>query len=184
MIYTEMDTNKLSDQHLLGYILGNLVKQVCNCDLILQNQASNLDKYPYVTFNFITPEIDETSDWLGKGRHYTTIIQIDAHSNNFYEANDLSQKLHEALNDTGYRRFFKQAGIVPQQISNTSNRTALSGINYDNDFGFDCSFLVTGGISFQKQDLNFTYSPPGNIEEVNITNKVRGKDSLIKNRRK
>ena len=70
----------------------------------------------------------------------------------------LSQSLCEALHDTGYIRFFKQVNILPEQITNVSNRTVLTAENYDQDFGFDCSFLINGTKKYDTSQLDFEYS--------------------------
>ena len=62
---------ELRDQYLLAYILDQLVDQLFGCSLILQDQVNDRPSYPFVTFNFITVEKDETSDWIEEGRIYT-----------------------------------------------------------------------------------------------------------------
>lgn len=166
---------ELKDQFLLAYILGKTVEKVCGVPLVIEQNVNLMKDYPFFTYNFVTLEQDETADWIGtKGRTYTCLVQIDCHSDKPYGdkgANDLALKLYEALHEEPYRRFFTQADIVPQQFSQTSNRTTLEGINYDFRYGFDCLFFVRGGITYQESDLNFEYSST-NIESVNTTDAV------------
>lgn len=160
MTYTTMANDEMPElkgQFLVAYILGIVVNQVCNCDLLLQQSVDTLQQYPYVTYTIVTPATDTTSDWLGDNRQYNCYFQIDVHSDKTFTANDLANKLFAALHDDGYRRFFKQARIIPQSFANFANRTALQGINYDNDFGFDCIFNITGSRVYQESELNFDY---------------------------
>lgn len=153
---------KLQDQFLLAYILGETVQKVCGVPLVTQQNTELMQDYPFFTYNFVTLEEDETADWVGtKGRTYTCLVQIDCHSNEPYGdkgANDLARRLYEALHEAPYRRFFTQADIVPQTFTQTSNRTTAWGVNYDYDFGFDCSFFVRGGVVYDQSQLNFEYS--------------------------
>lgn len=154
---TDSQSQTYRGQQLIAYILGNVVDQVCHCDLILQNTVDEMTPYPFVTFQIVSPENDSTSDWLGDNRQFTVDLQVDAHAGDFYTANKLAMRLYEALHDDGYRRFFKQASIVPQSTTSTSNRTTLEGVNYDNDVGFYCSFLVNGVRDYAAEDLSFKY---------------------------
>lgn len=138
----------LSDHFLVQYILGKLVNQVTGCELVEDANIDEMEDYPFFTFKWIDFDQEPNADWLGKHRQYICTMQIDCHSNSSVQAMSLARKLFEALHEVPYRRFFKQAYIVPQSIGNTGDRTTLQGINYDHDFGFDCSFTVTGGFEF------------------------------------
>lgn len=148
----------LTGQFLIAYILGKLVEQVCECQLLLQQNIQTLPPGPYVTYTIVTPEQEQTSDWLGSDRQYTCHFQIDVHADQMFVANDLCTKLNAALHDDGYRRWFKQGNVLPQSITNSSNRTVLQGINYDNDLGFDCVFVINGTHVYQPSDFDFTYT--------------------------
>lgn len=157
------------------------MKQVCGCDLLLQQTVDTQEPYPFVTFSIVTPEQDTTTDWLGDGRQYVCTFQIDVHAGQPFTANDMARKLYEALHDRGYRRYFTQANIVPQKITNTSNRTFMSGVNYDNDFGFDCSFLVTAPKTYKSEDLDFEYSGGIDIHSIKAENMaVEGTSIAVK----
>ncbi|MBP2057894.1 hypothetical protein J2Z60_001069 [Lactobacillus colini] len=166
MVYKQPE---LKDQYLLAFILGKLVNVVCDCDLIYQNQVNEREQYPYVTYNFISPMQEVTSDWLGKVRPFTCLLQIDCHAHEPFEANQMATKLNDALHDEMYRHFFNQAKIVPQIVTNTQDRTSLAGINYDCDFGFDCSFEVLGGITYKKEELDFNPIPNTTIKTIDTT---------------
>lgn len=161
------------DHFLVQCILGELVKQVANCELVKDSNVDEMEYYPFFTFNWIDPGEETTVDWLGKHRQYKCTMQIDAHSNSDKEAMILAQRLYDALHEVPYRRFFKQAYIVPQNIGNAANRTTFQGINYDNDYGFDCSFYVNGGFQFKRKDLNFTFQDQ-TIETVKADESVIG----------
>lgn len=157
-IQTDTNIPELKGQFLVAYILGKLVEQVCGCELLLQQSIASLPPYPYVTYTIITPDNGTTSDWLGENHQYTMRMQIDVHSGKPFEANDLCQKLNASLHDDSYRRWFKQGNVLPQSITNSSNRTVLQGINYDNDLGFDCIFVINGTHVYQPSDFDFTYT--------------------------
>ena len=140
------------------FILQEVSKQAINCTVVPANRTPPIEKYPVVTYNIVIPETETTGDWLEDGRQYTSVVQLDVHSTRQLEAMTLSQRLYEALHDTGYIRFFKQVNILPQQITNVSNRTFLTAENYDQDFGFDCSFLINGTKKYDTSQLDFEYS--------------------------
>ena len=140
------------------FILQEVSKQAINCTVVPANRTPPIEKYPVVTYNIVVPETETTGDWLEDERQYTSVVQLDVHSTRQLEAMTLSQSLCEALHDTGYIRFFKQVNILPQQITNVSNRTVLTAENYDQDFGFDCSFLINGTKKYDTSQLDFEYS--------------------------
>ena len=137
------------------FILQEVSKQAINCTVVPANRTPPIEKYPVVTYNIVIPETETTGDWLEDERQYTSVVQLDVHSTRQLEAMTLSQSLCEALHDTGYIRFFKQVNILPEQITNVSNRTFLTAENYDQDFGFDCSFLINGTKKYDTSQLDF-----------------------------
>lgn len=149
---------ELSGLPLALFILQEVSKQAINCTVVPANRTPPIEKYPVVTYNIVIPETETTGDWLEDERQYTSVVQLDVHSTRQLEAMTLSQRLYEALHDTGYIRFFKQVNILPQQITNVSNRTVLTAENYDQDFGFDCSFLINGTKKYDTSQLDFEYS--------------------------
>lgn len=149
---------ELNGLPLALFILQEVSKQAINCTVVPANRTPPIEKYPVVTYNIVIPETETTGDWLEDERQYTSVVQLDIHSTRQIEAMTLSQSLYEALHDTGYIRFFKQVNILPTQITNTSNRTVLTAENYDQDFGFDCSFLITGTKKYDTSQLDFEYS--------------------------
>ena len=176
----------LSDHFLVQYILGKLVNQVTGCELVEDANIDEMEDYPFFTFKWIDFDQEPNADWLGKHRQYICTMQIDCHSNSSVQAMNLARKLFEALHEVPYRRFFKQAYIVPQTVGNASNRTTLQGINYDNDYGFDCTFYVTGGFLFERKDLNFTFQDQ-TIETVKADESVLGtnaKDAIFADKNK
>lgn len=149
---------ELNGLPLALFILQEVSKQAINCTVVPANRTPPIEKYPVVTYNIVIPETETTGDWLEDERQYTSVVQLDVHSTRQIEAMTLSQRLCEALHDTGYIRFFKQVNILPQQITNVSNRTVLTAENYDQDFGFDCSFLINGTKKYDTSQLDFEYS--------------------------
>lgn len=149
---------ELNGLPLALFILQEVSKQAINCTVVPANRTPPIEKYPVVTYNIVIPETETTGDWLEDERQYTSVVQLDIHSTRQIEAMTLAQSLYEALHDTGYIRFFKQVNILPQQITNVSNRTVLTAENYDQDFGFDCSFLINGTKKYDTSQLDFEYS--------------------------
>ena len=125
----------------MTYILQQVVKQSLGCDLYYQNTVDDRSDYPFVTYNFIMPEQDTTGDWLGQGRQYETHLQIDCHATSTLKSMNMADTLFTALHEIQYQAYFEQAGIEPEQIENTSDRTVIAGSFYDYRFGFDCSFF-------------------------------------------
>lgn len=158
---------ELRDQYLLAYILGQLVSHLFSCDLILQYQVDDRSSYPFVTFNFISLENDETSDWIEEGRIYTADIQLDCHARDFYQANNMASKLLESLRGPIYRSYFEQADIVLRQTYDMSNRTVLEGTNYDYDVGFDAQFAIRSKL-WTKDQLVFVPQSSIGIEALSV----------------
>lgn len=170
------NSTELSGLPLALFILQEVSKQAIGCKVYPQNRTASISEYPFVSYNIVVPEIETTGDWLGEDRQYTAVVQLDVHASNQVQAMRLSETLYEALHDVGYRRFFKQANILPQNITNTSNRTVLTDQNYDQDFGFDCSFLINGTKKYDTTQLNLTYENY-DIDSVHVTNNnVAGTD--------
>lgn len=165
---------ELSGLPLALFILQEVSKQAINCTVVPANRTPPIEEYPVVTYNIVIPETETTGDWLGEERQYTAVVQLDIHSTRQIEAMTLSQRLYEALHDTGYIRFFKQVNILPQQITNTSNRTVLAAENYDQDFGFDCSFLINGTKKYDTSGLQLEYQQY-DIRSVHAVNDIGGK---------
>lgn len=112
----------------------------------------DIPSYPYVTFNFVDPGEDTTPDLTDQ---IDATMQIDCHSDKWMTAMNMANKLHWLLRTDAVHRIFRQVKIVPHGITRASNRTAFQGINANNDYGFDCSFLITGvGDVYQKEQLD------------------------------
>lgn len=165
---------ELNGLPLALFILQEVSKQAINCTVVPANRTPPIEEYPVVTYNIVIPETETTGDWLEDERQYTSVVQLDVHSTRQLEAITLSQRLNEALHDTGYIRFFKQVNILPQQITNVSNRTVLTAENYDQDFGFDCSFLINGIKKYDTSGLQFEYQQY-DIRSVHAVNDIGGK---------
>lgn len=161
---------QLKNQYLIIYILDKLVKTLFNCGFVPQNNIGSQPQYPFVSYQLITAEDATTSDNTDQ---FNVRIQLDCHDNDQIQANNMAQSLKDALKDDGYRRFFKQANVVPHSITATSNRTTLPFINYDQDFGFDCSFLVTGKDKvYDPEKLSFDYTGDTDIASIQAQGKT------------
>lgn len=165
-----------SDQELVQLILGEIVNQVCKCEMVDQSNIDEMEDYPFVTFNWIDPGRETTADWLGEHTQYNCTMQVDVHATSSSQALQLAKELHDALRSNPYRRFFSQANIMPEVIGNSGNRTSLAVLNYDYDFGFDCTFTVTSGFSYKIKDLNFVVSN-STIDTVKAKENVIGSNT-------
>lgn len=168
------NTPPLRDHYLIQYILGKVVNHACNCELVNRANIDEMENYPFFTFSWIDFINKTTTDWR---QQYTCVIQVDVHSSDPDQGLELATRLYSALQEDTYRRWFKQAEIVPVQTTSPSDRTALRGINYDNDAGFDCSFLVNSK-TFEENDLTFVYSDV-DIESVANTGAIAESDLQV-----
>lgn len=174
----------MSEHQLLAQILTEIAAQSCSDQGITRNDflasevATGRNKFPFLTFGIIINDSEITSDWLDK-RLYETTWQIDAHSSDYWQAQQLAQKFYEALNDPGYRRFLKQCHMVPKEVSNPGSRNALEGVNYEYVFGFDAAFQITAGLSYDISSLDFTYSSGIEIQSATMSNQVDGTDTTV-----
>ncbi|RVU70164.1 hypothetical protein EJK17_09025 [Lactobacillus xujianguonis] len=156
-----MDSNyipKMSDHFLVQSILGKVIEDLTGRPLVNMANTDEMPDYPYFSFNWIDLGKDTTTDWLGVNEQYVSTMQIDVHDSDPDRAQQLSRKLYRALRSVNYQRVFNQAQIVPQNITNTSNRTVILGSYYDYRYGFDCSFLINGGQEYDFSKLKFDYS--------------------------
>lgn len=168
-------TPPLRDNYLVQYILGKVVNHVCNCELVNQANIDEMEDYPFSTFTWIDFNRQTTTDWL---KQYTCVLQLDIYDSDPDRALMLSQDMYDALHKDAYRRWFKQANVVPISTTQTSNRTVLKGTNYSNRYGFDCSFLVNSGQTFDEKDLKFEYSDI-DIRSVNGVGSIAESDLKV-----
>ncbi len=124
--------------------------------------------YPFITFLAVTPDHEELADFPDN-RPYQIKLQIDAHSNDYWQANDLASKLFDAVHDKGYKRFLRQCHMTMQSSTDVISHNAVVGSNYDYAQGFDATFEVISGLTYLDTDLDFTYSPVTTIADATIT---------------
>lgn len=153
---------------LLIHCLSEIFKQSTGLFLYVQDSSDDRPAYPFATFLAVTPDHEEWSDSPVQ-RPVQVILQLDIHSNDYWQANDLAVKLHDALKDAGYKRFLKQVHMSVQKVDDVMSHNAVEGSNYDYAQGMDVTFELITGYEFEDADLNFTYSPSGTIDSSTIT---------------
>lgn len=97
------------------------------------------------------------------------MLQLDVHSNEYWQAIELAGKLHDALKDSGYKRFLRQCNMTIQSVDDTTSHNTIVGTNYDYAYGCDATFQIISGYTFESDDLDFTYSPSGTIDSASFT---------------
>lgn len=151
----------LKKQYLVVFILSELVKQLFDCPLVPQNNVGEQAKYPFVTYSFTDPHQDTTADHRSDQMIVTMLF--DCHTQDYFKANEMAETLRDTLvSSDGYRRYFTQADVVPQEPaggSDIGDHTAqLFGYRYDNAVGFYYAFLVShADTTVDEKSLNFTF---------------------------
>lgn len=167
----------LSGQELLIYILEKVVLKVGNCHLVRQKLVDKQPKYPFVTFNWITLQHNETTDYLAENEYYSVVIQLDIHDSDYLSALSLAKKLYNGLRRDKYKLCFRQANMAFTTSTDIEDRTTAPEVNYDYDFGFDCTFTINGSKEFNLSELNFDFEET-EITSVGITRKSNGQDKI------
>lgn len=162
-----------SGPHLLIHCLSPIVEQATGLTLYAQELAFQRDDYPLFSFLMVTPDHEELADYPDH-RIYQTVLQLDAHASDLWQAQQLASDLHEALHDPGYKRFLSQVGIRFGRVGDILSHNAMLGSNYDYSQGFDVTFNMVSGYQFSDDELDFTYSPQINIKSATIDNPIGG----------
>lgn len=162
-----------SGKRLLIHCLSEIVKQSTGQFLYASELVSERDQYPFFTFLTVIGDHEELSDFPDH-RIYQIVLQLDAHSNDYWQADELAQQLHDSLHDVGYKRFLRQCSITAQMVDDVMSHNAVIGSNYDYAQGFDVTFDLVSGLEFDIDKLNFTYSPTTTIDSATITDKNDG----------
>nr|DAI96125.1 MAG TPA: tail completion protein [Caudoviricetes sp.] len=157
-----------SGKKLLIHCLGEIVKQSTGQLFYAQELTTDRPQYPFFTFVTVAGDHEELADFPDY-RNYQIILQLDAHSNDYWQADDLASQLFEALRDPSYKRFLKQCSMTIQTTGDVMSHNAVVGSNYDYAVGFDATFAVISGLTFEDTDLDFTYSPHTTIDSTDIS---------------
>ncbi|MGF2384030.1 phage neck terminator protein [Lentilactobacillus otakiensis] len=162
-----------SGKKLLIHCLGEIVKQSTGQLFYAQELTTDRPQYPFFTFVTVAGDHEELADFPDH-RNYQIILQLDVHSNDYWQADDLASQLFEALRDPSYKRFLKQCSMTIQTTGDVMSHNAVIGSNYDYAQGFDVTFDLISGLEFDIDKLNFTYSPTTTIDSATITDKNDG----------
>ena len=133
-----------------------------------QEQADPRPAYPFFTFLTVTSDHEQLADYPDH-RTYQVVLQLDSRSNDYWQADELAEKLSEALHDHGYKRFLKQCHMTMQKTSDVISHNAILGSNYEYSQGFDATFEIAAGFEFDETNLDFTYRAGDTIESAAIT---------------
>lgn len=162
----------MKDHYLVIYILIQVVNQLLHCNVYPQFNAGLRDKYPFVTYSWIDAGSNTTMDDMGE---MEVTLQIDVQATDQYQALEMITSLHKALKwSYGYRRYFKQAHIIPHSVSGTNAKPSYGYGDVINDYWFECSFsLYDLGTIYKPEDLNFVFNE-SIIESIKAMNTMNG----------
>lgn len=155
------------EQKQINKTIVNGLKQACGCEVIRANQTSTLPKYPFLSFNIITPlkikggTYSEYEDM--KEKEITQVWSFTVQSDSDMEALALAYTAHEWLEDTGTLQL-SESGIVARKISDISNRDNLVSVDYEYRKGFDATFALLSRIDISKQE--------NIVEHINISHET------------
>ncbi|MGO2858850.1 hypothetical protein LASUN_13020 [Lentilactobacillus sunkii] len=162
-----------SGKQLLVHCLSEIVKQSTGQFFYANELTTDRPTYPFMTFQTVIDDHETLADFPDH-RTYEIVLQLDAHSTDYWEANQLAKELYEALHDPSYRRMLKQCRMTVGTTNDVLSHNAMLGANYDYAVGFDATFVVTSGLTFESDDLDFTYSPHTTIESTTVTDGNNG----------
>ena len=162
----------MMSHYLIIYILIQVVDQLFHCSVYPQYNAGLRDKYPFVTYSWIDAGSNTTMDDMGE---METTLQIDVQAKDQFEALRMITSLHKALKwSDGYRRYFKQANIIPHSVTGTNAKPSYGYGDVINDYFFECSFsLYDPETIYKPEDLNFEFNE-STIESIKALNMMRG----------
>lgn len=117
-------------------------------------QAPDHPAHPIIIFSFVDIGEDTTPDPTDQ-MDVTLQLGCQAPATQWQQALNVTNQLHELLRTAAVHRIFRQVKIVPHGITRASDRTAFEYINALRNYGFDCSFLITGvGDVYQKEQID------------------------------
>lgn len=156
-----------SGKKLLVHCLSEICKQATGQTLYARELTYTRDQYPF--FTFLAP-INRHEEILDHPvvRPYQIMLQLDAHSRDYWQADQLAGTLYNALQDPGYQRFLKQCHMAVGPVNDVVSHNAVVGSNYDYAMGFDATFNVLSGLTFDTDKLNFDYQAPTTIDTATI----------------
>lgn len=168
---------ELKGNELLIYILEKAINHACDCPMVYAKRIDTQHKYPFITYNWILLRKDLTVDMMTDNAPYMAQIQLDSHSGNVLNSLELINKLYACLKSSAGRRTFEQANIAFTTSTDIEDRTTAPEVNYDYDFGFDCTFTINGIKNYNLDELKFDYEET-EITSVGITRKSNGQDKI------
>ncbi|MBI1706559.1 hypothetical protein HYQ53_1777 [Lactobacillus crispatus] len=169
----------MMDNYLVIYQLIQVVNQKYHCGVYPQMNAGLRSNYPFITYDWVDPGSDVTLDETDV---MEVRLQIDVQATDMYEALNTANDLRKTLaHSYGYRGFFKQAHVIPHNVSGTSSRNFYNGTQLPvYRFGFDCSFSIyRAGTIYKPEDLNFEFNET-TIESIKAMNQMTGKEINVR----
>lgn len=165
----------MKNNYLVVYTLIQVVNQMFHCGVYPQMNAGLRGDYPFVTYNWVDAGSDTTLDDTDV---METVLQIDVQSTDPSVSPDMANELRRALaHSYGYRRFFKQAHVVPHNVQGVTPRNFYNGAQqavYRD--GFDCSFSIyRAGTVYKPDDLSFEFNET-TIESIKAMVPMTGKE--------
>lgn len=167
------------DNYLVIYQLIQVVNQLFHCGVYPQMNSGLRSNYPFITYSWVDPGRETTLDETDV---METTLQIDIQATDMYVALRMSNELRKALaHSDGYRRFFKQASVIPHNVSQSANRDYYSGAQMAiYRYGFDCSFSIYQvGTVYKPEDFDYEFNET-TIDSIKAMNSMNGKEIDIK----
>ena len=165
----------MMDNYLVIYQLIQVVSQKYHCGVYPQINAGLRSNYPLITYEWVDPGSDVTRDETDV---MEARLQIDVQSTDMYEALNMANDLRRTLaHSYGYRRFFKQAHVIPHDVNKAGSRNFYSGTQQAiYRYGFDCSFSIyQAGTIYKPDDLSFEFNEE-TIDSIKAMNGMNGKE--------
>lgn len=165
----------MMDNYLVIYQLIQVVSQKYHCGVYPQINAGLRSNYPLITYEWVDPGSDVTRDETDV---MEVRLQIDVQSTDMYEALNMANDLRRTLaHSYGYRRFFKQAHVIPHDVNKSGSRNFYSGTQQAiYRYGFDCSFSIyQAGTIYKPENLNFVFNE-STIESIKAMSSINGKE--------
>lgn len=118
------------------------LKDYLQCQVIRGNQNAPMPKFPYCTYNIITPESENKGTYGiyedGKARKPVTLtLSFTSHSDDYAESVNLASKAREWLDYVG-TTVLSDNNIDIESVGGITDRSNLLSVEYEYSYGFDC----------------------------------------------
>lgn len=143
-------------ENLITTVVKGL-KKYLDVPVIKGNQNAEPPKYPYVTYNIVTP----TGNNRGTYGEYdngvaikpvTLTCSITIQSDNSMESLMLANKAHDWLDFVG-TTYLNDNDVIVQSVGTVSNRDNVLTVEYEYKNGFDCFFTCDDIVETEEETI-------------------------------